>query len=91
MRRKSDILIITDCRLKGGVEKIKKIFRMGRGVQYDLHANSSKSERGVCIAINRARDIEVIIIERDLTDENYILLHCKIEGKELVVGGYICA
>jgi len=87
MRRKSDILIITDCRLKGGVEKIKKIFRVGRGVQYELHANSSKSERGVCIAINRARDIEVLSIERDLTDENYILLHCKIEGKEILLGG----
>jgi hypothetical protein len=87
MHRKSDIIIITDCRLKGGVEKIRKILRIGRGVQYDLHANSSRAERGVCIAINRARDIEILGVERDFADENYILLHCKIEGKELLVGG----
>jgi exonuclease III len=87
MRRKSDIIIITDCRLKGGVEKIRKILRMGRGIQYDLHANSSRADRGVCIAINRARDIAIVGVERDLTDENFILLHCKIEGKELIVGG----
>ncbi len=87
MRRKSDIIIITDCRLKGGVEKIRKILRIGRGVQYDLHANSSRAERGVCIAINRARDIEILGVEHDLADENFILLRCKIEGKELLVGG----
>jgi hypothetical protein len=87
MRRKSDIIIITDCRLKGGVEKIRKIFRIGKGVQYDLHVNSSRAERGVCIAINRARDIEILGVEHDLADENFILLHCKIEGKELLVGG----
>jgi hypothetical protein len=79
MRRKSDVILITDCRLKGGVEKIKKIFRVGRGVQYDLYVNSSKSERGVCIAINRGRDIEILEEERDLNDENFLLLKCKME------------
>jgi hypothetical protein len=81
MRRKSDVILITDCRLKGGVEKIKKIFRVGRGVQYDLYLNSSKSERGVCIAINRGRDIEILQEERDLNDENFLLLKCKMENK----------
>ena len=36
MRRRSDIIFISDCRLKGGVEKVRKILRVGRGVQYDL-------------------------------------------------------
>jgi len=87
MRRKSDVILITDCRLKGGVEKIKKIFRVGRGVQYDLYVNSSKSERGVCIAINRGRDIEILQEERDLNDENFLLLKCKMENKLFLLGG----
>jgi hypothetical protein len=87
MRRKSDIILITDCRLKGGVEKIRKIFRVGRGVQYDLYVNSSKSERGVCIAINRGRDIEILQEDRDLNDENYLLLKCKLENKLFLLGG----
>lgn len=86
MRRKSDIILITDCRLKGGVEKIRKILRVGRGVQYDLYANSSKSERGVCIAINRGRDIEILQEERDLNDENYLLLKCRLENSLFLLG-----
>ncbi len=86
MRRKSDIILITDCRLKGGVEKIRKILRVGRGVQYDLYANSSKSERGLCIAINRGRDIEILQEERDLTDENYLLLKCRLENTFFLLG-----
>jgi hypothetical protein len=80
-------IILTDCRLKGCVEKIRKIFRVGRGIQYDFFANSSRSERGVCIAVNRKRDIEILQEERDLQGENYYLLKCKIEGKELLLGG----
>ena len=87
MRRKSDIIILTDCRLKGGVEKIRKILRMGRGVQYNFFANSSRSDRGVCFAVNRARDIEIVQEERDLRDENFYLLKCRVEGRELLIGG----
>jgi hypothetical protein len=87
MGRKSDVIIITDCRLKGGVEKIRKFFRVGRGIQYDFYANSSKAERGVCIALSRGRDIEVLHEERDLNDENFLLLRCRIETKEFLLGG----
>ncbi len=87
MRRKSDVILITDCRLKGGVEKIRKILRVGRGIQYDLYANSSKSERGVCIAINRGRDIEILQEDRDLTDENFLLLKCRVENSFFLIGG----
>jgi exonuclease III len=87
MRRKSDIIIITDCRLRRGVEKIRKIFRVGKGAQYNFIANSSRSERGVCIAVNRGRDIEVLNEERDLLEENYLLLKCRLEGRDLLVGG----
>ena len=87
MRRKSDVIIITDCRLKGGVEKIRKFFRVGRGIQYDFYANSSKAERGVCIALSRGRDIEDLQEERDLNDENFLLLRCRLETKEFLLGG----
>jgi hypothetical protein len=87
MRRNSDFIIMTDCRLKGGVEKVRKILRIGKGTQYDLIANSTKSERGVCIAYNRGRDIEILAEDRDTNDENFLLLKCKIEGKEVVIGG----
>jgi hypothetical protein len=87
MRQKSDIIILSDCRLKGGVEKIRKILRVGRGVQYNFFANSSRSERGVCFSVNRARDIEILQEERDLRDENFYLLRCLVEGKALLIGG----
>ena len=87
MRRNSDFIIMTDCRLKGGVEKIRKILRIGKGTQYDFIANSLKSERGVCIAFNRGRDIEILAEERDVHEENFLLLKCRIEGKEMLIGG----
>jgi hypothetical protein len=87
MRRNSDIIILTDCRLTGGVEKIRKIFRLGRGTQYNFYANSSRSERGVCIAVKRGRDIEILHEERDLHSENFLLLRCRVEGRELLIGG----
>jgi hypothetical protein len=87
LRRNSDIIILTDCRLKGGVEKIRKIFRLGRGTQYNFYANSSRSERGVCIAVNRGRDIEILQEERDHHCENFLLLKCRVEGREFLIGG----
>jgi hypothetical protein len=87
LRRNSDIIILTDCRLKGGVEKIRKIFRLGRGTQYNFYANSSRSERGVCIAVNRGRDIEILQEERDHHCKNFLFLKCRVEGRELLIGG----
>ena len=87
LKRKSDIILLTDCRLKGSLEKVKKIFRLGKGFQYDLYSNSTRSERGVCIAINRGRDITVLETISDALDENYLILRCNIEGKEMLLGG----
>jgi hypothetical protein len=47
MRRKSDIIIITDCRLKGGVEKIRKILRIGRGCNM-IFMQIAQGQRGGC-------------------------------------------
>jgi len=58
--RGSDIIFMTDCRLGKGIDKIRKILLLGTKTSYDLYSNSTKGDRGVCVAINRTRDIEVI-------------------------------
>jgi len=84
--RGSDIIFMTDCRLGKGIDKIKKILLLGKKTSYDLYANSTRGERGVCVAISRNRDIEVISEIKDTRYENYMLLVCKIDGKQMVVG-----
>jgi hypothetical protein len=37
--------------------------------------------------VNRARDIEILQEERDLRDENFYLLKCRVEGREFLIGG----
>jgi hypothetical protein len=56
-------------------------------MSYNLYANSTRGDRGVCIAINRNRDIEIIQEIRDNVHKNYLLLHCKIDKKEMLMGG----
>jgi len=59
-RRNSDIILMCDCRLGRGIDKIKKILLNGKGILYNFYANSTRGDRGVCIAINRDRDIEIL-------------------------------
>jgi exonuclease III len=82
-----DIILITDCRLGKGIEKIRKALLVGGSVSYSLISNSTKGERGVCIAINRNRDIEIIETIRDTVTENYLLIRCKVDGYEMLIGG----
>ena len=84
--RGSDIILITDCRLGRGIEKLRRAFQLGKKNSYDLYANSTRSERGVCIAISRSRVVEIIEIIRDVALENYILIKCKIDQAEVLVG-----
>jgi hypothetical protein len=87
MNRGSDIIIMTDCRLGKGIEKIRKILLLGRNNSYNLYANSTRGERGVCIAISRNRQVEIIEEVRDTVYENYLLLRCKVDGNEILIGG----
>ncbi len=75
-KRGSDIIMMSDCRIGKGIEKIKRILLVGRNTSYDLYSNSTRGDRGVCIAISRKRNIEVIEIIKDTVSENYILLKC---------------
>jgi hypothetical protein len=82
-----DIILITDCRLGKGIEKLRKTFLLGKNTSYNLISNSTRGERGVCIAVNRNRDIEIIEIIKDMVSENYLLLRCKVDGYEMLLGG----
>jgi len=87
MNRGSDVIILTDCRLSKGIEKIRRIMRLGKTTSYNLYANSTRGDRGVCIAINRDRNVEIIEEIKERVHENYLLLHCKIDQKEMLIGG----
>jgi hypothetical protein len=58
--RGSDIIFMSDCRLGRGVEKIKRILQIGLKTSYNLYTNSTRGDRGVCIAISRDRNVEVL-------------------------------
>ena len=85
-KRNSDIILMCDCRLGKGIDKIKKVLLNGKGILYDLYSNSTRGERGVCIAINRARDVEVLEIIKDEVDENFLMLRCRVENMEMLIG-----
>jgi len=87
MNRGSDVILMTDCRLGKGIEKIRRILRLGKKVSYNLYANSTRGDRGVCIALNRDKNVEIIQEIKDQVHENFLLLHCKIDQKEMLIGG----
>ncbi len=84
--RGSDIIFMSDCRIGSGIEKIRRILQMGLKTSYNLYANSTRGDRGVCIAISRDRNVEVLEEIRESVFENYILLRCKIDQKEMLIG-----
>jgi hypothetical protein len=69
-QRGCDIILMSDCRIGKGIEKIKKILRVGKTTSYDLITNSTRGDRGVCIAVSRNRDIERLEEIRDTMYEN---------------------
>jgi hypothetical protein len=77
---------MSDCRIGKGIEKVKRILLLGKRTSYDLYSNSTKGDRGVCIAISRGRNVEVLEEIRDTVTENYILLRCKVDDVECVLG-----
>ncbi len=89
-KRGSDVILMSDCRIGKGIEKVKRILLLGKRTSYDLYSNSTKGDRGVCIAISRGRNVEVLEEVRDTVTENYILLRCKVDDVECVLGCVYC-
>jgi exonuclease III len=80
-----DIILMSDCRM---VDKVDIVETILQNFEYKLHSNSkNKSSRGVAIAIknNLDRNLSPQKIADD-EDGNYLLLKCKIKGRELLLG-----
>lgn len=43
--RGSDVILMSDCRLGKGIEKIRRAFLVGKKTSYNLYPNSTRSER----------------------------------------------
>jgi exonuclease III len=77
---------MSDCRLGRGIEKLRRVLQLGTKTSYNLYSNSTRGDRGVCIAISRNRNVEVIEEVRETVYENYLLLRCKIDQKDILIG-----
>jgi hypothetical protein len=77
---------MSDCRLGRGIEKLRRILQLGTKTSYNLYSNSTRGDRGVCIAISRSRNVEVIEEVRETVYENYLLLKCRIDQKDILIG-----
>jgi hypothetical protein len=84
--RGSDIIFMSDCRLGRGIEKLRRVLQLGTKTSYNLYSNSTRGDQGVCIAISRNRNVEVIEEVRETVYENYLLLRCKIDQKDILIG-----
>jgi len=83
---KPDIILMGDCRLSRGEEKISLLFNMTQNGGYKTFFNSTKESRGVGIAIKSDVDFELLETFKDEETENYLILKLKIRGQELGVG-----
>ncbi len=54
-----------DYRMDRGIEKVKLILLLGKHSGYVLYSNSTKGDRGVCTAISRSRNVEMITLAPD--------------------------
>jgi exonuclease III len=84
--RGRDIIFMSDCRLGRGIEKLRRILQLGTKTSYNLYSNSTRGDRGVCIAISRSRNVEVLEEVKETVHENYLLLKCKIDQKDILIG-----
>jgi exonuclease III len=84
--KKSDVILMSDLRLKDKGEDIKKLMGMTRNGSYKLYFNSSKESRGVGIAIKRNIKHEIVNRYVGEGDENVLLLDIMIKENRLTLG-----
>jgi exonuclease III len=77
---------MSDVRAANKVKEIEDLFWVTRNGNYVTYFNSSRSARGVGIAIRRKISHKILQIRRDEAEENYILLDVEIKGKKLTLG-----
>ena len=58
--KKSDIILMSDCRLKNNKKKLEDLLALTRNGSYKLYTNSTKEFRGVSIAVRSTVPHEII-------------------------------
>jgi exonuclease III len=66
----SDVIFLSDIRLKNRSREVEKIFRLANG-GYNIFFNSSQEKRGVAIAIRREIKCEILQTIKDNNNENF--------------------
>jgi exonuclease III len=84
--KRPNVIFMSDVRASDKIKEIENLFRVTRNGNYVTYFNSSRSARGVGIAIKRKISHKILQIRRDEADENYILLDVEIKGKRLTLG-----
>jgi exonuclease III len=84
--KRPEVIFMSDVRAANKLKEVEDLFRVTRNGNYVMYFNSSKSARGVGIAIRRKISHKVYQIRRDEGEENYILLDVEIKGKRLTLG-----
>jgi len=56
----SDVILMSDCRLKSNKKKLEELLKLTRNGSYKLYANSTKESRGVAIAVRSTVAHEII-------------------------------
>jgi exonuclease III len=84
--KRPEVIFMSDVRAANKLKEVEDLFRVTRNGNYVTYFNSSKSARGVGIAIRRKISHKVYQIRRDEGEENYILLDLEIKGKRLTLG-----
>jgi len=83
---KPDIILLSDCRLNKGHDKVGLLFNLNQNGGYKTIFNSSKESRGVGIAIRNDLEFDLISTFKDEETENYLIIKAKIRGHELAIG-----
>ena len=84
--KSSDIILMSDCRLKNNKKKLDELLTLTRNGSYKLYSNSTKESRGVAIAIKASLVHEIITEYADRINENYLIYKMKIRGVEIGIG-----
>jgi len=84
--KKADVIFMCDIRAGEKGKELEKLFRLTRNGNYVLYLNSTKSSRGVGIAIKRSISHTVREIVKDQIEENFLLLDLEIKGRRLTLG-----
>ena len=82
----SDVILMSDCRLKCNIKKLEELLKLTRNGSYKLYANSTKESRGVAIAVRSTVAHEIITEYADRINENYLIYRMKIRGVEIGLG-----